>query len=431
MSMQKPTLGSFLGSMPSPDLGGAYLALRLDVVCSCMAIMAAACMWWGAWLTGADIDISRLLGASSTVLLCAAMLGMWLMNRVAGWERLGIAAILGAVEERLFQHRNSRAVRLASAQTEAPGIAGLVDALIYRVQRWERPVLGYPDQGAAYDAALRQGRAEAQLIVSALYQDADVLAETAADVTDDLLGLASAGQQAGQACETSEVSINQVIERVKSLTGTVDAMTAEVRRVSASAIVLSDRALAAHRSVTGLDDRTATLLVGIEQMGDALKRIGNLGQSVAFEAARSGAAAIAFAPIVSGIQELSRGTVASLASLQGEVAVMCDQAAEASLLAQDLCEKVRVHHELGLALSCALRQQGEEIAGILHALDESHSGFVTLRASVEAVTLSGAARQARSKTLREVAARLPGHADAMVRVLRDLPDCVFSRGFNF
>jgi methyl-accepting chemotaxis protein len=431
MNMQSPALGPFLGSMPSPDLGGARLARQLDAVCSCLAILAGASIWVGAWLTGPNLDIARLLWVSSAVMLGAALIGTWLVNRAAGWERLGIALILGAVEERLFQHRTSRAVRLAPAETQAPGIAGLIEGLVYRVQRWKTPGSGSPEQGAAITAALRHANAEAQVIVSSLYMDADVLAETAGEMAAGLQGIASAGQQADQACGAAEASISQVIDRVTQLTAAVGATTAEVRRVSASALALSDRAFAAQRSVAGLDDHTAKLVVTIERMEDALKRMGNLGQSAAIEAARSGDAAQAFAPIVSGIQELTRGTLAALGSLQRELGAMSGQAAEASLLAQDICEKVKAHHELGLGLSYAVRQQGEEIAGILQALDESRSGFVTLRASVEAVTRGGSARLAGSEALREAAARLPSHADAMVRLLRDLPDCVPSQGFDF
>ncbi len=429
--MQSPALGPFLGSMPSPDLGGARLARLLDVVCSGLAILAAACVWWGAWVTGQDIDIPRLLWGSSTVLLCAAVAGMWLMNRAAGCERLGIVLALRAVEDKLFHDRSSRAVRLAPAETAAPGIAGLIESLVYRVQRRKTPALGSLAQGAATPAALRHANAEAQVIVSSLYMDADVLAETAGDIAAGLQRMVSAGEQADQACGDAEVSIGQVIERVTQLTSAVGATTAEVQRVSASATALSDRAFAGQRSVAGLDDHTATLLVAIEQMGDALKRMGNLGQSAAIEAARSGEAAQALAPVVSGIQALAGETLAALGNLQGEVAAMSGRAAEASLLAQDICEQVRAHQDLGLALSCAVRQQGEEIAGILQVLDESRSGFVTLRASVEAVTRSATARLAGSETVREAAARLPGHADAMARVLRDLPDCVPLQGFDF
>ncbi len=429
--MQSPAPGPFLGSMPSPDLGGARLARLLDVVCSGLAILSAACVWLGAGLTGAAPDIPRLLRVSSLVLLCAAVAGMWLTNRAAGWERMGIAQLLEGFERRLFQYRRKKAVRLAPAETAASGIAGLIEALFENVQRWKAPAFGAAERVAVYDAALRLGRGEAQEIVSALYQDADVLVETAGDVADGLHGIASAGQHAGQACERAEVSINQVIERVTSLTGAVAATTAQAQRVSASAIALSDRAFAGQHSVVALDDHAARLVAAIRTMEDEVKRMGNLGESAAIEAERSGDAAHALAPIVSGIQELSRGTLAALGGLQDEVAGMSARAAEASLLAYDMCESVKTQHELGMALSCAVRQQGEEIAGILQALDESRSGFVALRASVSAVTRSGAARLAGSETLRGAAARMPGHADAMVRVLRDMPDHVPTQGFDF
>jgi hypothetical protein len=392
-----------------------------------MAILAASGVWVGAWLTVPDLDIPVLLKASSLVLLGAALLGMWLVQRAAGRDRLGIALILEVVEARLFSHRTGRAVCLPPGQQLAPGIVGLIEAVVDRMLRWKIPFFGSTERSAGYEAAMRQDQADVQMLVSTVYQDADLVAETSAELQASWDGISSGSRQADATCRAAEVSINQVIERVTSLTGAVGATTAEVQRVTASAIALADSAFAGQRSVAGLDDHTATLVVAVEQMEQSLKQLGNLAQSAAMEAAGGGESAQALAPIVLGIRDLAGGTLAALAAIQAEVGIISGQAANASVLAQDVCERVKVHHELGLGLSSAVRQQGLEIAGILRMLDAASSGFLALRASVEAVTRHGSASLAGSDTLRAAAARLPGHADAMARILRELPDLVSSR----
>lgn len=426
--MQGPTLGPFLGSMPSPDLGGARLARLLDVTYSGLAILAAVSVWLGAWLTAPFLDIPVVVIASCGMLLIAAGAGVLLMGYASGWERLRIVLMWRAVEERLFGIASRRAVRLAPSDSVAPGIAGLVEALIERLQARKTPA---HRGGATSDDAFRNSYAEGQLVVSSLYLDADLLAEASSEIQASAEGLSSECLGADKACEGAEASVSQVIERVTALTGAVGATTAEVQRVSASAIALSDRAFAGQRSVAGLDDHTATLMVAIERVEEALGRMGHLAHSASVEAARGGEGAAGLAPIVTGIQALAAGTRAAIHALQTDVAAMSSQAAEASATAQEICEQVKAHHELGLALSHAVRQQGQEIAGILHILDAARSGIVTLRASVQAVTRHGTARLAKSDSLRETAARLPGHADAMARILRDLPDLVPSPGFDF
>ena len=77
----------------------------------------------------------------------------------------------------------------------------------------------------------------------------------------------------------------------------------------------------------------------------------------------------------------------------------------------------------------AVAQQGEEIAALLRTLDEAQSGFMMLRASVDAVSRHGSAGAAKTETLRKAALRLPAHAESLASILRGIPD--FAPRYDF
>ncbi len=413
------TPGPFLGSLPSPDIGGARLSRQLDLICSSLAILAGGAVWLGAWVNGPDYDVVGLTKASSGVGLAAALMGMVLVNTAAGWERLGVSLILEAVGRRLHFFPAGRAVRLAPEETPARGIAGLVEALVWRIRRLNAPPSDTTKPGDLYDAAVREGRAQAQQIVKALYQHADTLSEASGEIETGAQRLDADGRAAGTACAGAELAIGRTEQHLASLTAAVAATTAQLGRMTETAVALSDRAFAGQRGVAALDDGTARLLVGIGRIEGLAKRVGDLGVA----AAATGGAPGAFeASVAAVIRELAEGMLTSLAALQADAATMSGQVGAALRTTQEICDWVTAQHELGLALSHAVSRQGEEVSAVLRLLEEARSGFVTLRASVAAVTRHGSARLAASGALREAAGRIPGHADAVAAILRDIPD---------
>jgi hypothetical protein len=407
--MQIMTPGPFLGSMPSPDTGGARLARQLDLICSGLAILASAAIWLGAWLNGPVLDIAGLARAGFAVLLAASLMGIVLTKTVSGWERFGAALILEAVGRRLGMHSSGRAVRLAPAETPARGIAGLVEALVGHVERLNAPPSGRAEPCDLYAAALHEVRAQAQSIIRALYQDADVLNEASSEIEAIARNLDAGGQQAGAACAATESAIIRAEQHLVSLTGAVAATTAELRRVTEAAVSVSEQAFAGQRGAAALDDSSTKLLAGLEHIQDLLKRASTLGQSPGV----SGAA---------GIRDLAQATRAATAALRDEAAGMSAQVATALRTANDICAWVTAQHDLGLALSNAVGQQAEEIAALLRSLEEARSGFATLRAGVDAVTRLSTTRLATTDALQKAAGRLPAHADAVATLLYDLSD---------
>jgi len=416
--------------MPSPDFGNARLARQIDLICSGFVILAGAAVWIGGWRDGPDLDAVYLLRASSLVMLAGALLGLWLMQLAAGWQRLGAALILQAVERKLAQQPRAQAVFLQPEQMAAGGIAGLVQALVWRVRRLNGTLPAPSEPAASYEAALREGRKEAQQVVSSLYQDAVILEEASGEIETASDRLAEDARAADMEAAATATRMNQAADQVVALTGAVRTTTDEVKRMTASAVDLAEQAFAGHRFVADLDDRTAALVVKAGQIEDLLTALGSLGRSAAVEAARIGEAGQPFAPIAADLQEVACSAQAAIKAMQSEVSAMSVLVADMGRTAQEICDRVKAQQELGLALSYAVNQQADEIAGVLRTIDALRSGFVTLRASVEAVSQRGSTRLAKSDTLREAAGRLPAQADTIARILRDLPDFAPSPEFG-
>jgi chromosome segregation ATPase len=319
-----------------------------------------------------------------------------------------------------------QAVQLAVQDRAAASLPALMDAIASRVRQAE------PDDATSpYETAVRNGRLQARQIVSALYQDADTLSEVFGVIETSGSRLASDTQLASTACDTAHDDLAAVTDKVVSLTSAVSATAAEIRRSSAMAIGLSDQAMTAQKTIAGLDDRSAGLTAGLDQLTRVVKRIGALGQEAALRAAQCGEAGRAMAPVAAGVQELSTGVLAAVASMQADLAQMSGQMPEAVRAARVIMDSVKSQQEVGLALSHAVTQQTEEIGAILQQLDKTRKGLSTLRSSVDAVARHGSARAAKAERLRETANRLPAHADLVAGLLREIPDFTPPVDFKF
>jgi len=419
--MHQLSPGSFHGSMPSPDLAGARLGRKQDL-CFSAVIVVAALATWASTAAAGPVEILPMAKIICAQTILIGLMGMWLIERTTEVPRLSIVLLFEAVGRRLDRHAFRRAVILGPKERAAWGITGVIEDLVAWTGATDGDSGSAPALGEHYSTALRAGRNQARQIVTALYSDADVLSQASGEIEAAGHRLTTDIRAAGAACSGAQTAISTVTESVTSLTSAVVTTTAEAKRVTALSVSLSEQAFASQRCVAGLDDKTATLLVAVEQIDRLLQRMGTLGQAAAVEAARQGEAGRPFAPLAAGVQELAGATLAAVAGIEASLREMTGQAASAARTTQELCERVKGQHDLGLALSQAVAQQGEDVGQILRGLDEAQSGFVTLRASVEAVARHGTTRMAKTEQLRAAAARLPGHADMVSAILQRIPD---------
>ncbi len=432
--MYRPLPGPFLGSMPSPALPGARLGWLLDGGCSAMALVAAGGVWAGALLAatgpgGAGLDIVMATKLSCAALLLVALAGMWLIARTAEVPRLAFSLLCDLLAQRFSGRSQRRAVMLPAAHRRAaPGLLGLL------ARRWRgraAPPIAPDAQAALGNAALRDCRTQARDLSGVLAQEAGRLAEMSAEIEAGGDRLAADTARAGEACAVTQAALAHVTDRIVALTGAVSATTGELQRAAGLGASLADQAMAGQQRIAGLDDRSAGLLVAVEQIEALLQRVGKLARATAMAAARGGAPAQAFCELAASIQEAACGALAALARMGEDIAEMGRQTGEAARAASEISARVSRHHELGLALAHAVGQQAEAIASIIRQLDEAQSGFVTLRACVEAVSRHGPARLARAEALREAAARLPVQAEGLAALLRAVPDFAPPEDYGF
>jgi hypothetical protein len=424
--MHSPIPGPFAGSIPSPDLAGAQHARLLDASFSALGILAAGGVWAGAHLSGQQADVVAVAKVSCAVLLVTALTGMWMIERSAEMPRLWVTVFVEAMRRRMDMRSLQRAVALSPRETPARGVAGLLEGFSGWLDR-----VGEPAYKAQTDALIADRRSEAQRLVAALYREADTLSDTSNDIEDSGRRLLGDLGSAEGACNQTQSALSRLTDRVAALTAAVSTTTSQVDQVKTVSVALSELAFASQRKMVTLDERAASLTVDIEGVGRLLGRVGGLTEAAYITGSHLGEPGTPVVTLALELRDLAALALTTLAGIGASLAEMTSQAAAAARTGQDIDARVQVQHELGLGLSQAVLQQAAEIAEIIRMIDEAQQGFLTLRASVEAVTRHGLSRSVQSAKLRAAAARLPAHADSVADVLRGIPDFAPPIEFEF
>ena len=424
--MHSPIPGPFAGSIPSPDLAGARHARLLDASFSALGIVAAGGVWAGAHFAGQQADVVAVAKVSCAVLLVTALTGMWIIERSAEMPRLWITGFVESWRRRMDMRSLQRAVTLSPRETPARGVAGLLEGFSGWLDR-----VGEPGYEAPAEELIADRRSEAQRLVAALYREADSLCDTSNDIEESGRRLLGDLGSAEGACDQTQSALSRLTDRVAALTAAVGTTTLQVDQMKTVSVTLADLAFASQRKMATLDERAASLSADIEGVGRLLGRVGGLTEAAYITGSRLGEQGTPVVTLALELRELAALALTAIDGIGASLAEMTSQAAAAARTGQDIDARVQLQHELGLGLAHAVSQQGAEIADIIRMIDEAQQGFLTLRASVEAVTRHGMSRSVQTTRLREAAARLPTHADNMASVLRGLPDFAPPIEFEF
>jgi hypothetical protein len=302
------------------------------------------------------------------------------------------------------------------------GLSGLIGdiALILR-RRLNGPV---PAALAAErrEQLLQAGQDQARQLAFSLIDESATLGETATDLETATSDLLSETARAQDAIALADAAIADITTSAIGLARAVRVTTAQAEQSTQIAIHLSQTAFGAQRSLAALDEKTTSLHRAADGMAEILQRAGALGVQTGTDAARSGQAGRDLAASAVELQKLAATALAGLAAIQEGVTALRIETLAAHARLGELDQQIRGQHDLGHALGHAVTQQGEDIAAILARLSDAQSGFAMLRAGVQAVTRSAAARAASAALVRDAAKRLPGHAEAVAGLLRGLPD---------
>ncbi len=420
--MHRPIPGPFHGSVPQEDAPGVQLGRAVDVCVSFMTVTTACSVALAMYAVGTGPDPWVVLRLACLAGLAVALPAMWLLERTADAPRLAVTQLFSQVQMRVAAAENRQAV-LSVPEDAYRGIAGLLGDLAIQARRLQAGRDDSAEAARGVSKALAAGREQARQLALMLKKDAAALGQAAEDISMTAQRLWGEMSAAQTSVEFTQAAMGAVTSGAVGLASAVRATTAEAERSTALAVRLSEAAFGVQRSIAGLDDKTASLVLATEAVAGVLKQAGDLGRDASVEAAPAGTQGGVAAPgIAAELKALAAAAIVSLDGMQAAVAELRIETGLASRRVVELSDLIKSQHDLGHAVCHAVMQQGEDIAAMLARLNEAHSGFATLRASVEAVTRTGAERAGNAEALRAAAKRLPTHAESVALILRGIPD---------
>jgi methyl-accepting chemotaxis protein len=342
---------------------------------------------------------------------------MWARTVVATFQRgelaLVYATALQGPRRKVFDRR-----RVTPSWSESLGVqfGELVDtarlAMLGRdkLRRW----------GMAVRGALEERRPAAEALAATLGEDAHAIA-TAMNATrrmehDINAELEAFTGHAGQAAEAT----GAMAEEVRAMADAVRDVTRHAEQAAAEAANLADTTFAAQRGVMAVSEVSVALVSAADQVKAVLHRADMLGINAGIEAARAGEAGRGFAVVAAEIKALATsGQVALDAMLQVVVALKGEAAGMRQTISA-MGETVQAQSKVGQALGEAASHQIEAIGRIVRQVEIASAEIATVRQKAGGFEQRDLGLGPASPA-RQAVERLPAHADAVAKILRDLP----------
>ena len=393
----------------------AYGSLeRAFAACGLIAVAGTV---GGAVLAGHGYGAGPVVVVASLALLFCACLGIRGLDHALQFQRGEVARVyasaLDAPRRAAFERRKADPTRM---ETLGSAMADLVDSLRMstfggdHVRTW----------AVAMRRALDDRAATSRTLAATMSEDAHAIAASAtasrrmeAEVSEDLNALCAHAGRAVAATTT-------LADRTDSLQAAVRETTVHLRQASTLAVSLADNALNAQRGVASLTEMTINLLHAADQVRAVLVRAEMVGMNAGIEAAHAGEAGRGFAVVAAEVRSLSTSGQQALEAMMQAVRGLKNDAVAMTQTVGVISEGVDAQGALGQALSDAVSHQMEEVSRVVASASMATGEIVALQqraTTMERHELGiGAGPAARSAV-----ERLPAHAEAIARILRDLP----------
>ena len=203
-------------------------------------------------------------------------------------------------------------------------------------------------------------------------------------------------------------------DEAEALQGAVRQTTARLQQAAALAASLADNAMSARRGVASVGEVSAQLQRAADQVGAVLQRAEIVGLNAGLRA-EEGAALMA-----AEIKGLAASGRVALEAMMQAVRALKENAVAMSQTVGVISESVQTHGALGEALSTAMSHQIEDVARMAAKAGVVKGEIVALQARANSLQ-SRDLRFGESPAARRAVERLPAHAEAIARILRDLP----------
>jgi methyl-accepting chemotaxis protein len=380
-------------------------------------VCAAAGTAAGAFLGAHGYGWAPVLGAASFLLLICALTGLWTQELVLQFQRGEVAMVyataLTGPRRAVFDRRGPRPGRM-----ESLGLAmgDVLDAFRMTLLGRE-PVRRYAaDMQRAIESRTKQAAALAAL----LGEDAHTIAAaaTAARRAEQAFGtgVTELWQRADLAADTS----GMMVKEAHALAESVRDVTAHITQASVLAAKLADTAFAAQRGVVAMSDVAGTLSHAADQVKAVLQRAEMLGINAGIEAARAGEQGRGFAVVAAEVKALAHAGQTALDGMLQVVRGLRTEAASMHKTIEVMGDTVQAQTTVGQSLADAASYQIQSVTRVVQQVDAATIEIVALRDRARAVDvhelgLSG------GPAARRAVERLPDHAEAVAKILRDLP----------
>ncbi len=415
--MFPPVPAPFTGSLPQDLAEDMRLPHLIDRCFAAITLAAGA----GAAIVAATLGHAAWpmsLASGCLAMLPPALLGLWTTRRAGALSGLAVPLLYQRVVDYIGASGRGQAVA-AAADNPVDSFAGLVATTVRDLDGSRAAHARTRHSARLAGAALQAGRDQASRLAAHLRGDGVAMANAASGLMAASTRLANEAAQTSDGAAATEDSVARVAEQAISLAGSVRNVTVHITRMTEIAVNSAEAATGAQARIAGLDTSARALEQTMAQVGRALQMAGACGRQASLQAAAGEPVA---ADLAANLREMAVCADRALAAMLAVVVGLRTETASADRRIAELSALIQSQFELGITLSDAVGQQGEDVARVLGLLAEAHSGFAAVRAGVDAMGVRNNAQLASAEALRGSIARLPAHADTIAGILRGIPD---------
>jgi hypothetical protein len=213
---------------------------------------------------------------------------------------------------------------------------------------------------------------------------------------------------------TASGAIDQVADGTLAVAGGIRATTAKLAAMGQAASGILDAVQDSRRALVALSSRTAPL-------ADLADRLHQELQSVERQVASLPPCEPDVAPAVQAIKTVAASAMVILDTMLSEVAELASATEGSAAQVERMTVMVLDQHRAGEALSASILAQGNEVTAVLRQIDAARPALMAAQASGEKAGAIEAARYQAARIVWQEAATVPGRAETIALLLRNLP----------